>query len=89
MIPLSLAEVAEITGATPHADSAGLDMGAVVTGPVVIDSRQARPGSLFAALPGKRADGRSAEQLRPVSIEPRFLTSTPASCTPSSASPSP
>src|SRR6266581_4476567 len=30
--------------------------------------------------PGIRADGRSAEQLRPVSIEPRFLTSTPASC---------
>ncbi len=27
-----------------------------------------------------RADGRLAEQLRPVSIEPRFLTSTPASC---------
>lgn len=30
--------------------------------------------------PGTRADGRSAEQLRPVSIEPRFLRSTPASC---------
>jgi ribonuclease PH len=29
---------------------------------------------------GTRADGRSAEQLRPVSIEPRFLTATPASC---------
>jgi ribonuclease PH len=27
-----------------------------------------------------RADGRSSEQLRPVSIEPRFLTATPASC---------
>lgn len=27
-----------------------------------------------------RADGRSPEQLRPVSIEPRFLTSNPASC---------
>jgi ribonuclease PH len=27
-----------------------------------------------------RADGRSPEQLRPVSIEPRFLTATPASC---------
>jgi UDP-N-acetylmuramoyl-tripeptide--D-alanyl-D-alanine ligase len=54
VIPLSVAEVAEITGATPHAD---LDTGAVVTGPVVIDSRQVRPGSLFAALPGTRADG--------------------------------
>jgi ribonuclease PH len=30
--------------------------------------------------PGTRADGRSPEQLRPVSIEPRFLTATPASC---------
>ena len=30
--------------------------------------------------PGTRADGRSADQLRPVKIEPRFLTSTPASC---------
>jgi ribonuclease PH len=30
--------------------------------------------------PGLRADGRSPEQLRPVSIEPRFLTATPASC---------
>jgi len=27
-----------------------------------------------------RADGRSFDQLRPVSIEPRFLKSTPASC---------
>ena len=27
-----------------------------------------------------RADGRAAEQLRVLSIEPRFLTSTPASC---------
>jgi ribonuclease PH len=30
--------------------------------------------------PGTRADGRAPDQLRPVSIEPRFLTSTPASC---------
>src|ERR671931_2059826 len=27
-----------------------------------------------------RADGRAPEQLRPVSIEPRFLKTTPASC---------
>ncbi len=57
MIALSVAQIAEITGATPDADSAALDMGAMVTGPVVADSRQARPGSLFAALPGRRADG--------------------------------
>ena len=30
--------------------------------------------------PGIRADGRSPEQLRAVSIEPRFLSATPASC---------
>ena len=29
----------------------------IVTGPVVIDSRQAVPGALFAALPGEHADG--------------------------------
>jgi ribonuclease PH len=30
--------------------------------------------------PALRADGRSPEQLRTVTIEPRFLTATPASC---------
>src|ERR671938_540392 len=30
--------------------------------------------------PGTRADGRGPDQLRTVSIEPRFLTATPASC---------
>ncbi len=54
MIPLSVGQIAEITGAVrdPAADPA-----AIVTGPVVIDSRQAEPGALFAALPGERADG--------------------------------
>ena len=28
-----------------------------MTGPVVIDSRQAAPGALFAALPGEQVDG--------------------------------
>ena len=54
MIPLPLAAIAEITGA-------GLDRvpdpAAVVTGPVVIDSRESAPGALFAALAGTRADG--------------------------------
>jgi UDP-N-acetylmuramoyl-tripeptide--D-alanyl-D-alanine ligase len=54
MIPLSVAQIAEIVGGT--ADLVA-DPGAIITGPVVIDSRQARPGSLFAALPGTRADG--------------------------------
>jgi UDP-N-acetylmuramoyl-tripeptide--D-alanyl-D-alanine ligase len=53
VIPLSLAAIAEITGARPH----------LVTDPaatadtVVIDSRAAGPGTLFAALPGQRVDG--------------------------------
>ncbi len=54
MIPLPLAQIAQITGAEP--DLAGAEQ-ALVTGPVVIDSRQAVPGSLFAALPGEHADG--------------------------------
>lgn len=54
MIPLSLAEIAQITGAT--LDNVP-DPGAVVWRPVVIDSRHADAGSLFAALPGERADG--------------------------------
>jgi UDP-N-acetylmuramoyl-tripeptide--D-alanyl-D-alanine ligase len=54
VIPLPLRQIAEITGARP--DLVG-DPQAAVTGPVVIDSRLAAPGSLFAALPGEHADG--------------------------------
>ncbi|MGN6794845.1 MAG: UDP-N-acetylmuramoyl-tripeptide--D-alanyl-D-alanine ligase [Streptosporangiaceae bacterium] len=54
MIPLSIDKIARITSAT--IDSVP-DPAALVTGPVVIDSRQVLPGSLFAALPGERADG--------------------------------
>jgi len=54
VIALSLGQIAEITGAT--GDLIG-EYNATVTGPVVIDSRKAGPGSLFAALPGTRADG--------------------------------
>ena len=54
MIALSVAEVATITGA--RLDQA-TDPEAIVRGPVVIDSRRVRPGSLFAALAGERADG--------------------------------
>jgi UDP-N-acetylmuramoyl-tripeptide--D-alanyl-D-alanine ligase len=54
VIPLSLAEVASATGAV-LADVP--DPAALVTGPVTIDSREAGPGSLFAALPGTRTDG--------------------------------
>jgi len=53
VIPLSLATIAEITGARPHlvADPAA------VAASVIIDSRAAGPGALFAALPGARVDG--------------------------------
>jgi UDP-N-acetylmuramoyl-tripeptide--D-alanyl-D-alanine ligase len=54
VIPLSVAQIAEITGARADLIT---DHNGIVTGPVVIDSRQAGPGSLFAALPGTRADG--------------------------------
>ncbi|HXP22443.1 MAG TPA: UDP-N-acetylmuramoyl-tripeptide--D-alanyl-D-alanine ligase [Streptosporangiaceae bacterium] len=54
MIPLSVGQIAQITGAVPDRVR---DPGAIVAGPVVIDSRQAVPGSLFVALPGEHADG--------------------------------
>ena len=54
MIPLSVAQVAELTGAA-LADIGHPDI--LVTGPVVIDSREVQQGSLFAALPGTRSDG--------------------------------
>ena len=53
MIPLSLARIAQITGG----QLAHGDPGAVVSGEVVIDSRRAGPGGLFAAVAGERSDG--------------------------------
>jgi UDP-N-acetylmuramoyl-tripeptide--D-alanyl-D-alanine ligase len=52
MIPLTLAQVAEITGGRLRGEP-----GTVVTGDVVIDSRRVGPGGLFAAVAGERADG--------------------------------
>ena len=53
MIPLSLARIARVTGGQLcHGDP-----GAVVSGEVVIDSRRAGPGGLFAAVAGERSDG--------------------------------
>ncbi|WP_061299157.1 UDP-N-acetylmuramoyl-tripeptide--D-alanyl-D-alanine ligase [Herbidospora cretacea] len=54
MIPLPLGRVAEITSGALTGQA---DPGAVVRGPVVIDSRAAEPGSLFVAIRGERADG--------------------------------
>jgi UDP-N-acetylmuramoyl-tripeptide--D-alanyl-D-alanine ligase len=54
VIPLSLAQIAGIIGA--RLDQVP-DPELRVTGPVVIDSREAAAGALFVALPGERVDG--------------------------------
>jgi UDP-N-acetylmuramoyl-tripeptide--D-alanyl-D-alanine ligase len=53
VIPLSLAEIAEIVGGT----LSNTDGGPVVTGSVEFDTRKLVDGSLFLALPGERVDG--------------------------------
>jgi len=52
VIPLTLAQIARITAGQLQGDPA-----AVVGGEVVIDSRRAGPGGLFAAVAGERSDG--------------------------------
>jgi UDP-N-acetylmuramoyl-tripeptide--D-alanyl-D-alanine ligase len=52
VIPLILAQIARITAGQLHGDPAAL-----VSGEVVIDSRRAGPGGLFAAVAGERSDG--------------------------------
>jgi UDP-N-acetylmuramoyl-tripeptide--D-alanyl-D-alanine ligase len=54
VIALTLAEVAQAVGGSMHDIP---DPQARVSGPVVIDSREAQPGGLFAALPGEHVDG--------------------------------
>lgn len=54
MIALSLAEIAEIVGGQSYDIP---DPAVRITGPVVIDSRAVRPGSLFAAFAGEHVDG--------------------------------
>ncbi|WP_051367053.1 UDP-N-acetylmuramoyl-tripeptide--D-alanyl-D-alanine ligase [Hamadaea tsunoensis] len=54
MIPLSLADIAAVTGGTVSGDPA-----LVVTGPAYLDSRLAQPGGLFVAVAGDRVDGHS------------------------------
>jgi UDP-N-acetylmuramoyl-tripeptide--D-alanyl-D-alanine ligase len=53
MIPLTLAEIVSATGGVLHDG----DPAAMVTGPVVIDSRLAESGSLFVAIKGEHTDG--------------------------------
>ena len=52
MIPLAVAEIAEIVGGRVEGDG-----GAVVTGPVVTDARLCEAGSLYVARLGEHADG--------------------------------
>ncbi|WP_458243223.1 UDP-N-acetylmuramoyl-tripeptide--D-alanyl-D-alanine ligase [Streptomyces sp. MAI_2237] len=54
MIALSLAEIAEVVGGQTHDIP---DPAVQVTAPVVRDSRQVEPGSLFVAFVGERVDG--------------------------------
>lgn len=54
MIPLTIAELAEITHTTILGD---LDPNTPVTQPVEFDSRNLKPGGIFMALPGARVDG--------------------------------
>ncbi|MHC3473405.1 UDP-N-acetylmuramoyl-tripeptide--D-alanyl-D-alanine ligase [Streptomyces sp. 7R007] len=54
MIALSLAEIAAVVGGQTHDIP---DPSVQVTAPVVRDSREVRPGSLFVAFVGERVDG--------------------------------
>jgi UDP-N-acetylmuramoyl-tripeptide--D-alanyl-D-alanine ligase len=53
MIPLTLAEIAQVTGGRLH-NATGEEN---VTGSVEFDSRQVTAGGLFVAVPGERVDG--------------------------------
>jgi UDP-N-acetylmuramoyl-tripeptide--D-alanyl-D-alanine ligase len=55
VIAMTAAQVAAATGGRLSPED--LDPATVVTGPVVVDSRQVQPGSLFVALPGEHVDG--------------------------------
>ncbi|WP_116113120.1 UDP-N-acetylmuramoyl-tripeptide--D-alanyl-D-alanine ligase [Austwickia chelonae] len=54
MIPLTLSRIAEITGGRLSGEAAAA---IVIDGPIVTDSREARPGSLYVARVGEHADG--------------------------------
>ncbi len=52
MIPLSLAEIADVVGGVVHGDPETR-----VTGPAYVDTRSPEPGGLFVAVAGERVDG--------------------------------
>lgn len=60
MIPMTLAEIAAVTGGTVHGAhpaSGGPAGQGVVDGPVVTDARECGPGGLYVARVGEHADG--------------------------------
>lgn len=57
MIPTTLGAVADITGGRLHGCSPEEATAILVDGPVVTDSREAGPGSLYIARVGEHADG--------------------------------
>ncbi len=54
MIPLTLSDIAEVTGGHLAGGATGTEL---ITGAVEFDSRKAGPGGLFVAIPGERVDG--------------------------------
>ena len=54
MIPLTLSDIAEVTGGRLAGGATGAEL---IDGPVEFDSRKAAPGGLFVAIPGERVDG--------------------------------
>jgi UDP-N-acetylmuramoyl-tripeptide--D-alanyl-D-alanine ligase len=57
MIPMSLAQIAAITGGRLHGVDDAAAKALVVDGPVVTDSREAGPGGLYIARVGEQLDG--------------------------------
>jgi UDP-N-acetylmuramoyl-tripeptide--D-alanyl-D-alanine ligase len=57
MIPMDLGALADITGGRLHGCSAPEAAAILLDGPVVTDSREAGPGSLYIARVGESADG--------------------------------
>ena len=57
MIPLSLMDIAQITGGRLHGVDDASAAALVIDGPVVTDSRQAGPGGLYIARIGEQMDG--------------------------------
>jgi UDP-N-acetylmuramoyl-tripeptide--D-alanyl-D-alanine ligase len=57
MIPLTLKEIADLTGGRLHGTDDAVASALVVDGPVVTDSREAGPGGLYVARVGESMDG--------------------------------